>query len=334
MKVNQQYIADILQVSRVTVTKALQNHPDIAQKTKKKIQKLAEELGYIPNGIGRSLSTKKTYTIGVVVPKINHSFFSTVIEHLYSSASARGYQLILMVSFEDPEIEMASVRTLISMNVDGILIDTASATYSDKSYTMIQKNKIPMLFFDRKLRNFEANGIFFKDYDLSYEFTKKLIKKGYKKILYLTGPQQININFNRLAGFKDAMNDYGLKVPKGWVLSTSLKESGGCEAFKHFVNTSTEKPELVMCVNDTVALAVYEVCKELKISIPKDLGVVGFGDIRVSSLVNPPLSTVKLDLEMACTKAVQNLVHLIEGEKEEVMDELIPGEIILRESVR
>lgn len=116
MKVNQQYIADLLKLSRVTVTKALQEHPDIAKSTVKKVKEAAEELGYIPNIVGRSLSTKKTNTIGLIVPKINHSFFSTIIEEMYSKAKAFGYQIILMVSFENEESELANVKSLLSMN--------------------------------------------------------------------------------------------------------------------------------------------------------------------------------------------------------------------------
>ena len=109
-KINQKYIADLLNISRVTVTKALQNHPDIALSTREKVKKVADELGYIPNIVGRSLSTKKTNTIGVIVPKINHSFFSTIIEELYSNAKKVGYNIILMVSFENEEAELDNVK--------------------------------------------------------------------------------------------------------------------------------------------------------------------------------------------------------------------------------
>jgi DNA-binding LacI/PurR family transcriptional regulator len=105
VKINQQAIADLLKVSRVTVTKALQGHADIALETRKKVQLLADELGYIPNGIGRSLVTRKTNTLGVILPKINHSFFSTITEQLYTTAYELWYQILLMISFEDSEKE-------------------------------------------------------------------------------------------------------------------------------------------------------------------------------------------------------------------------------------
>lgn len=332
MKINQQYIADMLKVSRVTVTKALQDHSDIAIETRQKVKELADQLGYIPNGIGRSLSTKKTHTIGIVVPKINHSFFASVIEDMYSSASKLGYKIILMVSFENEEIEYQSIKTLLSMNVDGILIDPSSSTSSDRAFSLIEKHNKPLMFFDRNLRTFESSGVYFDDHKLSYDLTMELIKRGYKKIVYVTGPQQINICYDRLNGFKSAMSDAGLDVRKDMILKSELDRNDGADVFGLFLQTNDDLPDAVICVNDSVAFGVYDACENHDVKIPEDLGVAGFGNIRIASLVKPPLTTVNLEEKEASFRAVENLVKMIEDENLEIGNEIFPGQIVVRES--
>ncbi len=334
MKVNQQYIADLLKLSRVTVTKALQEHPDISKSTVKKVKEAADELGYIPNIVGRSLSTKKTNTIGLIVPKINHSFFSTIIEEMYSKAKAFGYQIILMVSFEDEESELANVKSLLSMNVDGIIIDSVSTSTKDKSYELILKHQKPLIYFDRKPRSTKkAESILFDDYNLSYKLTKALIDRGYKHIMYITGSQEINVCYDRFSGFKTAMSDATLDVPKKWILKAGLDKETSFNVFQTYLENNSKLPEAIVCVNDSVALGVYNACKKHNIKIPDDISVVGFGDVKASNLVQPALSTVKLNLQEASFSAVENLIDLINN-KPVSKNTIIDGEIIFRESVK
>ncbi|QLE02432.1 LacI family DNA-binding transcriptional regulator [Galbibacter sp. BG1] len=336
MKINQKYIADILKVSRVTVTKALQDHPDISEETKSKIKKLADELGYIPNGVGRSLSLKRTGMIGVVIPKINHSFFSSVIEEMYQSAIELGYQIILMVSFEDEATELANVKSLLSMNVDGILIDSVSVNPPYKSFDLVVKHKKPLIYFDRKPLGINQPGVFFEDYELSYQLTKEMTNRGYQDILYMTGSQQINICYNRFEGFKKALKEAGLSIEKSRIINTELDKKDAKKSFMKYINKGNKLPQAVVCVNDSVALGVYLACEKLKISIPEDLGVFGFGHVRVSGLVQPPLSTVKLNFKEASRSAIQKLSYLIkEGSQDSVIEnQVFNGEVIYRGSIK
>ena len=298
------------------------------------MKELADELGYIPNNIGRSLSTNKTFTIGVIVPQINHSFFSTVIEEMYTKASNLGYQIILMISFEDEEKELAHVKTLLSMNVDGILIDTASSSSSNKAFSLIKKHKVPLLFFDRKYIGSESPGVYFDDYQLSYQLTTQLLGKGYSQLMYITGSDQVNINRLRLKGFIDAMRSQEMEVPENWILHSRLTEKGGYESFKSYLETEQPLAEAVLCVNDSIALGVYGACKEKNIRIPEELGVVGFGNVMTSSLVSPSLSTIDLRIKPAAAKAIENLVFLIGHEQFDMKDEFFAGEILFRDSTK
>jgi DNA-binding LacI/PurR family transcriptional regulator len=334
MQINQKYIAELLNVSRVTVTKALQDHEDIAPATRERIKKKAEELGYIPNGIGRSLSTKKTHTIGLVVPKIDHSFFSSLIENIYAAAIAKGYKILVMVSFENSEIELDSIKTLLSMNVDAIIIDVAVTTRDYKRYDIIRKNKKPLLFLDRKLADHTGGkGIFFSDMNLSYALTKAVIKKNKKSLMYLCGPDHISICQDRYQGFKDALLQYEIEEFHEVVYSKTLDSRGGYDAIKPFFLSTRKLPEVIMCTNDSLALGVYQLCEELKIDIPKEVGVAGFGNVLVSELVQPPLTTVNLDHKQACESCIEVLIDCIENKKDLPEIELFTGQILIRDSI-
>ena len=336
MKINQKYIADLLNISRVTVTKALQNHPDIAKSTIEKVKKKAEELGYIPNTVGRSLSTMTTMTIGVIVPKINHSFFSTLIEEIYTEALIFGYQIILMVSFESEESEIENVRSLLSMNVDGLIIDSVSTSTKDKSYELIKKHSKPIVYIDRKPRAIKgAPGVFFDDYNLSYKLTKQLINKGYKDFMYITGPLDINICYERLAGFKNALQEENIIFPEDRLLIANLDKKQATMVLQEFLNSGQKLPEMIICANDSIALGVYEVCKIHNINIPHDIGVIGFGNIVESHFASPSLSTVKLNIEDASKQAIRKLVSIINKEDKDIQqDDLIDGTIIFRGSTK
>ncbi|BDC98733.1 LacI family DNA-binding transcriptional regulator [Persicobacter psychrovividus] len=333
-KINQQYIANLVGVSRVTVTKAMQDHEDIALETRKRIQKVAAEVGYVPSTIGRSLVNKSTKTIGIVFPKINHSFFSSVTEQMYATAEELGYRVILMVSFEDKEREQQAIRTLISMQVDGIIIDTAVTDLDTKVFDIIKKNQIPFIFFDRKIVGINDAGIYFQDYDLSFQLTTELINKGYTNMLYLSGSQNINIGKMRLNGFTEGMHSRNLPVHEDRIITTELTEESGYEAFKGYLKKHKELPEVVLCVNDSTALGVYRACEEANIRIPEDLGVVGFGDTAIARLTRPRLSSVKLNSMEAAKKTVRNLIYLIKNSNGKIQDEFFSGSVIFRDSVK
>lgn len=331
MKVNQKYIAEKLNVSRVTVTKALLDHPDISIQTREKVKKLADKLGYIPNKVGRNLSTQKTGTIGIIIPKIDHSFFSQATESMYAKAAVLGYQIILMISFEDEHIERKNIKTLISMNVDGIIIDTCTNDRKTDGFKLIKQYNIPFLFFDRKLSEDDVAGVFFDDYDLSKELTRQVLKLGYKKIGYISGPANINISQDRLNGFLEILKEYKLTLPHKWLLKSDFTELSGYNTLVKFLQKNETMPEVVFCVNDSVALGIYKACSEYKIKIPEDLSVVGFGNLYVSKLVNPPLSTVSLPVEKAGEIVIEKLVKIID-DKVAPNTTRLPGHVLLRGS--
>lgn len=306
--ISQNDIANTLGISRVTVTKALQNHPDIAKKTRLLVKEKAAELGYIPNHIGRSLSSKRTYAIGVVVPKIAHSFFSSSIEIMYSAARENGFSIIPMISFEDRHIEYENIKTLLSMRVDGIILDVAQNTIDNSSYELIKKSGCKVIFFDRCPADYSFASIVTDDKTASYKLTKLLIENGYKDILFMSGPKYLNISQQRKEGYEMAMFEAQLSEKN---LSVDMTDESGYEAL---IKLSNEKklPKAVVAVNDPVAVGVYKAAKTLGIRIPEDLAVVGFGNIDAAAMLNPPLTTAKPPIDAMAKAAVNTIIDAIE----------------------
>jgi len=161
--VTQEDIAKKLNVSRITVSKALRNHPDISIEMKEKVKKAVEEMGYSPNLIAKQLSLKKTFTIGIVIPDLENSFFAYLIDSIIDTATERDYHIILTVSREKQEIEKQNILNLISMRVDGLLVCVSQLTTSPDVFKYVKKIGIPLVFFDRAIKNIGFSYLVFDD---------------------------------------------------------------------------------------------------------------------------------------------------------------------------
>jgi DNA-binding LacI/PurR family transcriptional regulator len=327
-KISQKDIAESLHISRVTVTKALQEHPDIARETIRKVKDKALELGYIPDFIGRSLSSRRTMNIGVVIPKIAHSFFSYSIERMYETARKNGYNIIPMVSFEDQDNEIENIRTLLSMRVDGIILDVAQNSVNSKSCDLARQAGCKLVFFDRHPLGCKQDSIVTDDRDASYKLTKHLIEKGYKKIHFFSGPPNLNISQERKRGHEDAMHESRRLVR---ILNVELQRESGYRAMMR-MNEDGDSADAIFAVNDSVAIGIYEAAGKLGLKIPDDVAVAGFGDVETSSLLKPPMTSVKPPLDEMAAASVEMIIDMIENNVEGLEQQIFPSQLIQRQS--
>jgi LacI family transcriptional regulator len=327
-KVSQKDIAESLNISRVTVTKALKDHPDIADATIRRVKDKALEMGYIPDFIGRSLSSRRTYIIGIVIPKIAHSFFSYSIEKIYEAAKRRGYNIIPMVSFEDSEKELDNIRTLLSLGVDGIILDLTQNHIGNTNYELAINAGCKLVFYDRCPIGHTKGSIVTDDRNGAYKLTKLLIDKGYRKIYHLSGSQSLNISKERRKGYETAMNEHNLICH---ILKVELNRKSGYDTIIRMAKEN-ELPEAVFAINDPVAHGIYDAAKELGLKIPGDIAVAGFGDVYTSAMMNPPLTSVKPPLDKMAEAAVDTIVTMIENDTEPGEQQVFASQMIERES--
>jgi LacI family transcriptional regulator len=327
-------IATRLKVSRVTVSKALRGHPDISSEMTQKVRKLAAELGYTPNIMARNLSSRKSHMIGLVVPKIAHAFFGSVIEGVYDTAFEHRYETILMVSQENAEREMKHLQTLVAMRVDGIIISISQETADSKRFTRIRKMGIPLVFLDRRpepsLPGFSS--VLADDREGAFQATEQAIKVGYRKLAFVGGLASINIGRNRLQGFRDAMNEYHIPVNREWIVHGGHGKEAGIAALKQF-HQGGQMPEFILAATYPIVLGIYEAAREFGIRIPDDVDTICFGDSDVGRFLSPAISVVRQPTHELGSRAVSVLMESMASP--DVTREhhvILPTHLILRET--
>jgi LacI family transcriptional regulator len=327
-------IARQLKVSRVTVSKALRGHPDISESTAQAVRRVAEEIGYRPNIIARTLSSRRSNMVGLVVPKIAHFFFGSVIEGVYNAAFSNNYETLLTVSQENPERERKHLQTLVSMRVDGIIISISQGTQNMEVFEWIQKLGIPLMFLDRQPDPCPQgfSSVLVDDHGGAYKAVEHAIHIGYRNIACLGGSPHVNISKNRYLGFEEAMKEHGLPVKKQWVVAGGFGKEAGYDGLLRF-HAEKEIPEMVFAMTYPVALGVYEAAKELGLRIPQDLDVICFGDSDVGRVISPALSCVRQPNYELGAKAMELMVRILTA-PETARDHhlVLPTDLVLRET--
>ncbi|MDZ7718471.1 MAG: LacI family DNA-binding transcriptional regulator [Balneolaceae bacterium] len=310
-------IAEELGISAMTVSRAINNRSNVDGKTKERILRKAREMGYTPNYIAKSLVSKKTFTIGVVVPEIAHSFFAEAIQGIEEVTFKGNYQLILTHSAEDKERERQALETLQSKRVDGILVSSAETVDDHTTYKKIVKSNTALVFFDRCVEEIGASCVSVDDRNGAYNITKHLIDHGYKTIAHLSGPLNLKISRERLAGYKKALSEENILIDENLIVESGFREKGGYEAMNRLLDThENDSPRAVFAINDPAAFGAMEAIYKRGLSIPEDIAIVGFSDDIRADLMKSPLTTVKQSSFELGKRAAQKLIRLIENENE------------------
>jgi LacI family transcriptional regulator len=327
-------IAKKLKVSRVTVSKALRGHPDISEKTAKLIRKVANELGYSPNFIARNLSSRRSNMLGVIVPKIAHFFFGSVIEAIYNTAFDLNYETILTVSQENAERERKHVQTLVSMRVDGIIVSISQQTNDAEIFKWVRKMGIPVLFVDRMpeppLPGFST--VLVDDRGGAFQAVEQAISVGYTKIAMVGGNPLINIGKNRQAGFEEAMIRHDLPVKQEWIVHGGFGKEDGYRGMMQLHQLGS-LPEFIFAATYPVALGVIEAAKVLGIRVPDDVDIICFGESDMIDFIQPSLSCVVQNTHELGATAVKTMFDIIEHSDESPERHVvIPTQLVLRET--
>ena len=326
-------LAQKLGLSISTVSRALQNNPVINHDTRLRVNKLAKKLDYYPDALAKSLKNKKSYTIGVIVPEISHFFFSSVIDGIEDVMYKHGYAIMVTKSNEDFEREVLNSASLISNRVAGVIASISQNTKSGKHFNNIINRGIPLVLFDRVLEDLDVHKVIGDDFKKTYEMVNHLIDSGYQNIAYLAGPSHLNITMDRVNGYKKALIDNDIELMDGLIMNINLNEDDGFEGAKALIR-EFPKIDAICCVNDPVAIGVYEYLNKVGIKIPDKVGVTGFSNNPSTERVNPPMTTVDQQGYKMGRKAAKILLQKINNELIDSLDKthIIEGKLIIRDS--
>jgi len=332
-QIKQQDIAKVLNISQVTVSKALRNHPDISKEMKDRVKKAAGELGYTPNFIARDLSSKKSRTLGVVVPDIENTYFSLAIDAMIDTVTEQGYHNILMVSRENEALEKENIRTLLGMRVAGLLVSVSQTTSNCDIFDTVKKMEVPLVFFGREIEGLGFSSVVFDDRKAAVDAMDYVFGLGYRKIAHFAGYSTISIGRERCAGYIQALEKHGVPVSRDWIIEGGFDQKDGYESFQR-LHRSNELPEVIFTVNDLVALGVYRAAKEIGLRIPEDLGIIGFGHSALAMTMIPQLTIINQNPRLIGRQAIDLLIKEIEeGDSNEPIRKVLHAELQNNESI-
>lgn len=279
-------IAERLNLTKVSISKALRDHPDIGEKTKKKVQKVAKEMGYRPNLVARSLTSKKSNTIGVIIPKMAHYFFAPVVEGIYKSANESDYEVVLGISLENEKLEKQHIESMLDLRVDGLLISISEQTSDLDRFKIVKDMGINLVFFDRGFTNAGFSYIKVEDRRSAKEGVKYLIDQGYKDIAHLAGYSTVEIGNERKLGYLDALNEASIEIPEKGIIEGGFSETDGYEGFAKLLEQHGT-PKALFAVTYPVGLGALRYMNENGID-PKDITILTFGSSEFNKcLANP-----------------------------------------------
>jgi len=326
-------IAQDLGVSLMTVSKALRSHSDISEETRRRVMNRARELNYRPNWIARSLVTRRTYMVGLVIPDLMHSFFAEVAKGVGRKFGPLGYQIVISNSEENPEAEARQIEVLLDRNVDGVIVASAQANIRSELFRILEKRETPYVLIDRMPSGFEGHYVGVHDEEIGMLATNHLIEQGCRRIAHLRGPV-ISTGSGRLRGYRRALAKHKLDAPPEYVVSGLYEDGSGYEGMRKLLQLR-KRPDGVFCYNDPVAAGAIKAILEAGLSVPGDVAVIGAGNVHYSDLLRVPLSTIDQSSSVIGESAAELLAQCIEAKKSLPPKRVfIPARLIVRESSR
>ncbi|WP_080241362.1 LacI family DNA-binding transcriptional regulator [Spirosoma rigui] len=305
-------IAKLLQLSPATVSRALNDHPAINSNTKDIIASKAQEMGYRSNRFASNLRRQRTSTIGVIVPRLDSAFMSTVLAGMEKVANEASYNLIISQSLESVRKEMANAKTMFDSRVDGLLVSLASDTDTLDHFDTFFRKGIPMILFDRVMPQQNCTSIVIDNVKAGYDATAHLIGQGCQRIMHVAGSIRRSVYADRLKGYKLALLDHNLPVDDSLLRITNLTRQDGLDAAAAIRRMDTP-PDGLFVASDFCAVSCMGALMQEGVSIPGDLAVVGFNDDPVAQVIQPSLTTIHYPGQEMGEIAVQSLINHLNG---------------------
>lgn len=322
-------VAEKAGVSVNTVSRAINNKLDINEETKKKVLKVAQELGYVRNATAVALRTKKTGTIGVVIADNRNPFYAEVLNGMEVAAREKNYHIILANTQRDYQKEEEAIDLLLEKRVDGLLI--APVQDKDDDIRKLIEANIPFVIVGRDFENIEVDAVYNDEVKGGFLATEYLIKKGHKRIALIDGFLYKSPAKGRLMGYKKALKENRIHLDDALVSIGDIDVKNGYERTMQLFEKGLDFTA-IFAYNDMMAFGAMQAIREKGLRIPQDIGLVGYDDIPFSSLMNPTLTTIRLEKQDLGAESVKLLLSRINGRHKKLKKVFLDVELIVRET--
>ncbi|GLB48509.1 LacI family DNA-binding transcriptional regulator [Neptunitalea lumnitzerae] len=285
-------IAEKLNISVTTVSKALKGYSDVSPVTRQKVLDIAEELNYTPNSIAVNFRTKQSKTIGIIIPEVVHHFFSSIINGVIEEAERQNYFVIILQSNENKEMEKKQVELLISKRVDGIIMSLSNQSNDEDYLKKIIDRNIPLVLIDKISKLIDCSKVIIDDKKAAFDAVNHLINIGCKKIAHIRGPLNPQNSIDRFLGYKTALDHHNIPFDSSLVYPCKrVCYEEGYDFTKQLMN---DHPDVdgIFAITDLVAVGALTYLNDQQIKIPNQVAVIGFSNWFMSSVISPKLSTI------------------------------------------
>ena len=284
-------IARLANVSSATVSRVINNYPYINRKTKEKVLEVISKTDYQPNALARSLVTKKSGMIGVIVWDLASPFFSEIVREIGNECRGKNYQPIFCSTDGNDKIQAEYIELLLQKNIEGFIFATAHL-HDPQIEKLVLKSSPPVVLIDRRLSTELADYVTVDNIEGAYMAVKHLIDHGHKQIACVSGPDNSSSGLERLEGYKKALTENNIPIDPTFIFPGNFLRTGGYKAAEKIVSLKEKRPSAIFCSNDFMALGMLEFFGKQKIKVPQDIALVGFDDISIASLNFIQLSTI------------------------------------------
>jgi LacI family transcriptional regulator len=324
-------IAGELGVSITTVSKVLNNHADISEATRSRVLAKVEELGYQRNAVARSLSLRRTHTLGIVIPDLMHSFFVEIVAGIEPVASGRGYGLLLCSSSEDPAKERSELEMLRGRQVDGVVLASAHASGNTDILQQLVKRGTSLVMIDRDDHaSVPCHRVLTDDEQVGQLAASHLVDAGRRAIAHIGGPAIVHAR-RRERGWREALKARGIAVQDDWIVRAGFMEGDGYRGMKRLLAVRP-RVDAVFAANDPAAIGAMKAIWDAGLRVPDDIAVVGAGDIALGDLLRVPLTTVAWSRRDQGRHAAELLLNGLDRGVDEPQRVIIPPTLIVRAS--
>lgn len=305
-------IAKKLNIAASTVSRGLQDSPEIGKKTKKKIFETAAKMGYHVNHYARRLRQQQSNAIGVIVHRLNSNFVTSVLAGIEKVTTEAGYDLLIANSSESYSQEVANAKSLFHKRVDGLIVSLSFETMDLDHFRPFGEKGIPVLFFDRVEQDEHSTIVIIDNARCGYTATEHLIEQGCKRIVHVTSSLNRNVYAQRYKGFRKALADHHLPFNENMLIVGNLTEKTGIEAAMQMMKMKP-MPDGAFITSDFVASMCIRTLKENGVSVPDDIAIVGFNNDPIGKIVEPTLTTIDYPGEDMGEIAARNLINHLNG---------------------
>jgi LacI family transcriptional regulator len=323
-------LAQELGVSIATVSRALRSSPEIGQDMQKKVKELAKRLNYRPNPFAQSLRKEAPRVIGVVVPNLVTHYYAAVLDGIEDEARKEGYSVISANTHEDTDAEIRAIDNFISLHVEGIIACLSQNTTDYSHFEEISNMGIPLVFFGRTCLTDRFSSVTANGDEAAFQATQHLIDTGSRRIAFIGGPNHLDMVKRRKHGYLEALRENRIPIDRNLVACEKIDYQWALDATTRLLQQEN-RPDAILAFNDIITFAAFTAIKQLGLSIPEDVALIGFTDDVHAQYVTPRMSAIEDQSRLMGQTACQLLLKNIGGDSK-IYRKIVPQKLVIRDT--